>query len=142
MNSPSSPDTYALALAYARAVDDRDYLRLGEVLTSDVRIAAPPTYEINSRDQFLESVKVIERYDRTFHMVGNHSGEWRGEAFVGETYCIASHLYAEGGQTRKYDMGIRYQDRIVREGAVLRFRERVLNIVWTQDAVASLHLKM
>jgi hypothetical protein len=51
---------------------------------------------------------------------------------------VASHLYSNGGGVRKFDMGIRYADRIVRDGAQLQFRERILRVVWTQDLAATI----
>jgi SnoaL-like protein len=130
-------DTLALAYAYARGIDERDLALLATLLRPDVRIAGPG-FETTSRSEFLDSLKILDRYQSTYHLVGNHSGEWADDEFRGDTYCVASHLYAHEGGARKFDMGIRYADRIVREGAQLVFQERVLKVVWTQDLAASL----
>jgi hypothetical protein len=128
--------TLALACAYAQAVDDRDLERLARVLHADLRVAGPG-FETTSRSAFLESLKILDRYRSTYHLVGNHLGEWHGEEFRGQTYCVASHLYRDAAGTRKFDMGIRYRDRIWREGTALVFRERVLEVIWTQDLPAT-----
>ena len=128
-------ETLGLALAYARIVDDRNFGLLASIMRPDIRMAGPG-FETKSLAAFLETLKIMERYQSTFHLVGNHTGAWVGDEFRGETYCIASHLYAHEGATRKFDMGIRYADRIVRTGTALLFRERVLNVVWTQDLPA------
>jgi hypothetical protein len=130
-------DTLALALAYARAIDRRDLKLLASLMAADVRIAGPG-FESRSREQFLDSLKILDRYRSTFHLVGNHTGDWVNDEFRGETYCVASHLYAHERGVRKFDMGIRYADRIVRERDRLVFRERVLDVVWTQDLEASI----
>ena len=130
-------DTLALAQAYARAVDDRDFALLARLLRPDVRVAGPG-FESTSRDAFFDTLKILDRYQATYHLVGNHSGEWDGNEFCGDTYCVASHLYSNGGGVRKFDMGIRYADRIVRDGAQLQFRERILRVVWTQDLAATI----
>jgi len=130
-------DTLDLAYAYARAVDARDLALLSTLLRPDVRVAGPG-FETRSREEFLATLKILDRYQSTYHLVGNHSGAWVEDEFRGDTYCVASHLYAHEGGVRKFDMGIRYADRIVREGARLLFRERVLNVVWTQDLAATL----
>jgi hypothetical protein len=130
-------DTLALALAYARAIDRRDLELLASLMAADVRIAGPG-FEARSRAQFLDSLKILDRYHSTFHLVGNHTGDWAGDEFRGETYCVASHLYTHERGVRKFDMGIRYADRIVREGARLVFHERLLEVVWTQDLEASI----
>jgi hypothetical protein len=129
--------TRQLAYDYARAVDDRDFTLLGRILHPEVRMAGPG-FEALSRATFFETLKILERYRRTFHFVGNHTGSWSAGEFRGETYCVASHLYEHEGAVRKLDMGIRYADHIVREGGALRFRERVLDVVWTQDLPAAL----
>lgn len=130
-------DTLALAYAYALAVDDRDLERLASLMRPDVRIAGPG-FEAGSLREFIDSLRILDRYRRTFHLVGNHGGEWAGAEFRGHTYCIASHLYVHEGGERKFDMGIRYADRIVRDGARLLYRERVLEVIWTQDLAASI----
>jgi hypothetical protein len=132
-------ETLALACEYARAVDDRNLELLTRVLHPQVRMAGPG-FEMLSRAAFLESLRILDRYQRTYHLVGNHSGAWSGDEFRGETYCVASHLYLHEGATRKFDMAIRYADHILRQGGALVFRERVLNVVWTQDLPASLDL--
>ena len=129
-------DTLALAQAYARAVDERDLELLAKLMRPDVRMAGPG-FETTSRIAFFETLKILDRYRATYHLVGNHTGGWVGDEFQGDTYCVASHLYAHDGGVRKFDMGIRYADRIVREGTQLQFRERVLTVVWTQDLAAT-----
>jgi hypothetical protein len=130
-------DTLGLVYAYARAVDQRDLALLESLMRPDVRIAGPG-FEARSCREFLESLAILDRYERTYHLVGNHSGDWAGDEFVGETYCVASHLYAREGAARKFDMGIRYAEQIMREGARLLFRERVLSVIWTQDLPATI----
>ncbi|HTV94985.1 MAG TPA: nuclear transport factor 2 family protein [Steroidobacteraceae bacterium] len=129
-------DTAALVYAYARAVDERNLALLESLMRPDVRIAGPG-FEARSCREFLDTLRILERYERTYHLVGNHAGEWSADEFRGETYCIASHLYRVDGAARKFDMGIRYGDHIVREDARLLFRERVLAVIWTQDLPAT-----
>jgi hypothetical protein len=137
MASADPQDTLALAYAYARAVDDRDLDRLASLMRADVRIAGPG-FEARSLREFLDTLKILDRYRRTFHLVGNHTGEWAGAEFRGQTYCVASHLYAHESGERKLDIAIRYADRVAREGARLLYRERVLEVIWTQDLPASI----
>src|ERR1700694_2988230 len=45
--------------------------------------------------------KILDRYQATYHLIGNHTGGWVGDEFQGGTYCVASHLHAYGGGMRK-----------------------------------------
>jgi hypothetical protein len=127
-------DTLALAHLYARLVDDRCFEELHRVLAPDVRISGPG-YTMESLPAVLAGMEVLRQYDRTFHLVANHYGDWESaERFVGETYCIASHVYRrDDGAEWKLDMAIRYQDCIVRRPEGLRFATRELRLAWTQD---------
>jgi hypothetical protein len=130
-------DTLALAYAYARGIDQRDLTLLAALMHPEVRMAGPG-FETNSRNAFFDTLTILDRYQSTYHLVGNHTGKWVDGEFRGDTYCVASHLYAHEGGSRKFDMGIRYADRIVRDGSRLLFRERVLTVVWTQDLPVSM----
>lgn len=123
----------ALAYLYARLIDDRAFSELHTIMTPDVRISGPG-YTMNTLPEVLAGMEVLRNYDRTFHLVGNHLGGWQGpDIYLGETYCQASHVYSREGREWNFVMAIRYQDRIVRTPAGLRFAERVLNVVFTED---------
>jgi hypothetical protein len=124
-------------MTYARLIDEQRFDELSEIMCEDVHVTGPG-FDVTSFQAFRNGLNLLHRYRSTFHFVGNHYGEWRGQVFLGETYCIASHIYEADGTTRKFDMGIRYCDRIVRDGGKLKFRERVLNVAWTQDSAVSL----
>ena len=93
-----------------------------------------PGYVMDGLPAILQGMEVLRQYDRTFHLVGNHTGEWQGDdLFIGETYCLASHVYMREGQEWKLDMAIRYQDRIERLAQGLRFAARELKLAYVQD---------
>ncbi len=121
-----------LAVAYARFVDDREFSRLAEILTEDVQISSEH-FSCEGLPAFMEQMQLINNYKATHHMIGNQFGGWSEGVYTGETYCIANHLYDVDGVDWKWEMGLRYQDRIVvRDGQAL-FTHRYLNVVWQAD---------
>jgi len=123
-----------LAYRYARSADRRDYETFREIFTRDGRVAgyagAPgegePLYEMVGHDAICSGMSGLERYDATFHFVGNQLLEFEGDTGRGEIYCIAHHLYEQGGVRMNYTMHIRYQDRYQRTSDGWRIRERLL----------------
>ena len=126
-------DTLALAHRYARIVDDRAFDQFATIMLPQARISGPG-YSMDGLPAILQGMQKLLEFDRTFHLVGNQLGEWQdAELWVGETYCLASHVYARDGQEWKLDMAIRYQDRIERLPQGLRFASRELKLAYVQD---------
>ncbi len=130
MNESDIPRT--LAVKYARFVDDREFARMREIMVEDFTQAGPG-FASGSLDEFISSLSILDNYSATFHLIGNQYGEWQNDIYVGETWCVASHIHEEDGVLRKLDMGIRYQDVIENAGGICRYLSRNLNVVWTQD---------
>jgi hypothetical protein len=74
-----------------------------------------------------------ERYLATMHKIHNQLITVTGENTAeGETYCAAEHLERDRtGGTSLFCMAIRYQDKMVKEAGVWRFKRRQLIIEWT-----------
>ena len=126
-------ETLALAHRYARIVDDRAFDRFATIMLPEARISGPG-YSMDGLPAILQGMQKLLEFDRTFHLVGNQLGEWQdAQLWVGETYCLASHVYPRDGAEWKLDMAIRYQDRIVRHAGELRFASRELRLAWVQD---------
>ncbi len=133
-----SNDTLRLAHRYATLIDDRRLDELGTIMLPTIRITGPG-YAMNSLAEVRRGMELLHQYRSTFHFVGNQLGEWVGtDEWRGETYCIASHVYARDAADWKLDMAIRYRDVIVRERGELFFAERELRLAWTQDLPLSL----
>ena len=64
------------------------------------------------------------------HFIGNVEGAWDGDIYSGKTYCIASHIFVEDGQSKKMDMGIIYEDTLERRGEEVKFVNRKFNLLW------------
>lgn len=121
-----------LANQYVRIVDDRKFAEAEQILWPDFTQQGPG-FGSESREVFITNLEFLRKYSRTFHFLGSQFGEWIGDIYSGETYCIASHFYMENEVERTTEMGIRYQDVIELREGVAKYTKRNLNLVWTED---------
>ncbi len=126
------PIEYTLAIRYSKIVDDRKFEKMKEIMTEDF-VMTGAGMDFRSVADFIIQLDGLHKYSATFHFVGNQFGEWTGDQYQGETYCVASHIYDNDGVERKLDMGIRYEDTIVKDGDSYKFSQRIFNLIWTQD---------
>jgi ketosteroid isomerase-like protein len=139
-------DTEAIALrrlvdGYARAVDRGDAAGFVDLFHPDAVLQVfhgpeedGPTSE--SRGHFALGripTRVKTRYNRTFHFVGNHICDVRGDEATGEAYCLAHHLTEGPYGGTDYVMHIRYQDTYRRRpGEPWKFSQRKVLVDWTE----------
>ena len=121
-----------LAIRYARIMDDRAFDELDEIMTDDVIITSSE-FEARGLPAFKEVVQMLHNYTRTMHLVANQFGEWQGDTYTGETWCIATHIYEKDGALRKWELGIRYEETIAIANNTPRYTRRHLNIQWDSD---------
>lgn len=121
-----------LAPLYARAMDSNVPEILDVIFTEDGVIDRQGVLR-NGREVIRAiPAELAKRYRRTVHKVHQQLITVGGDAAEGETYCTAEHLERDrGGGFSMFTMSIRYQDRIVRDGGIWRFKRRTLVIDWT-----------
>ena len=129
MNQDSIPGS--LAARYAQLVDGRDFAAMEAIMWPEFTQEGPG-FRAESRAVFIGNLEFLRQFDRTFHLLGQVSGEWQGGTYRGETYCVASHFYQRDGRELCLDMYIRYQDLIELRDGDARYLQRDL-IVVTQD---------
>ena len=81
--------------------------------------------------EIVAALDALNKYDVTTHFNGQSDVIIDGARAIGETYCIAHHLWVENGQRMLMVISIRYYDKFVREGNCWLFAERQLIIDWT-----------
>src|SRR3546814_20346119 len=124
--------TDELISLFKHLLDERRFDEAEALVTPDI------TYE-NSRGVVAgwpavrRGMEALKCFSATQHLIGNHLGSWDGDLFFGKTYCIAYHIYQEDGQERRYEMGIFYDELIVRICADLKIKRRTLKRLWTQN---------
>lgn len=133
MNQQAIPA--ALAARYARAVDDRDFSAMETIMWPEFTQQGPG-FSAESRAVFIGNLEFLRQFDRTFHLLGQVTGEWQGDTWRGqgdtwrgETYCVASHFYQQDGRELCLDMYIRYQDVIELRDGDARYLQRDLTVV-------------
>ena len=123
---------WQLVNEYVRIVDDRQFDEMEGIMWPDFTQQGPG-FGAESRQVFIDNLEFLRQYSRTFHLIGSQFGEWDGDTYKGETYCIASHFYTKDEVERKMDMGIRYQESIEIRDGVAKYIKRDLNVVWSED---------
>ncbi|GHO60519.1 nuclear transport factor 2 family protein [Ktedonobacter robiniae] len=92
-----------------------------------------PVAVLRGQAGIIASLDVLNKYDATTHFNGQSALLIDGIRAVGETYCLAHHLWVENGQRTLMVMSIRYYDKFVREADRWLFAERKLIIDWTDS---------
>ncbi len=127
-----------LSNCYACAIDRMELEQLHKVFTVDGRNIVPhlniDMQGVNAIIGGIEPIK--DMFKRTLHCMLNQTIEFSDDGATAntETYCVANHIYDdEQGVERKMDMGIRYQDELVKDKGHWRIQKRILNLDWQQD---------
>ena len=114
---------------YAEIIDSRNFDKLDSIMWSDFSMSGG--YDLKGIDGFMGAMNYLAAtYDSTMHFIGNIDGTWDGNIYKGKTYCIASHMFIEDGQSKKMDMGIIYEDTLERRGEDVKFLNRSFNLQW------------
>ena len=139
MPAPPAAELRTLSERYAAAADDGDAAGFAGVFTPDGRLAVHypgdgdrPSTDLRGADA-LAAVpgRLAERFDRTFHLLGQVGTETHGEESTGLVYCLAHHLSRADGTD--HVMFLRYRDRYRRaDDGAWRIAERIGTVEWTE----------
>lgn len=125
-----------LSHRYASHVDDRDLDALGTLFTDDAVLVSGAGPRVG-RAEILTAMRKLDRYDRTFHLVGQVRLWVAPDGVHGETYCEAHHFSrVADGTTSDHILYIRYHDTYALGGSDpegWRFTRRALDIVATME---------
>ena len=114
---------------YASIIDSKKFSELSRIMWDEFSLTGP--YELIGLETFIDAVQQnLSTYKSTMHLIGNAEGQWDGNTYTGKTYCIASHILEENGQSTKLDMGIIYDDTIELRGEEAKFLHRHFNLQW------------
>jgi hypothetical protein len=133
-----------LAEQYARGVDRRDdvdgfvalFLPDAVITIHDPSESTEPR-EIRGAERLARIPEAIQRYPKTFHLLGQSTYAIGDGEATGEVYCIAHHLTPDPADPRAggtdHVMFIRYEDtyRPNVDGA-WKFAHRRLRVDWTE----------
>jgi len=122
-----------LMYRYASCADRKDYAGFAEVFCADAVFDFSGRV-VTSLAAIQDMMHALEKYSVTLHQVHNTLYEVDGDIATGETYCLASHLFKDQGDTVKLDMGIIYEDRLRRCAGDWLIELRKFTLLWSQTA--------
>lgn len=124
--------THNLIALFCHLVDERRFDEIEALVTPDISYENAMT-TVSGWPAIRRGLDALKCFRATQHLIGNHLGSWDHDRFFGKTYCIASHLYSDDGEERRYEMGICYEEHIVVVDGALKLARRKLNLLWSQD---------
>ena len=133
----------SLAERYAHSVDRRDVATFVALFHDDAAIAIHDPSESNEPrelrgiERLAKIPEVIERYPKTFHLLGQSTYTIGDDEATGEVYCVAHHLTPDAHGGTNYVMYIRYADTYRREDGGWRIATRRVNVDWTDQRAAN-----
>lgn len=139
----SAEDRWALrdlSAEYARLIDQRSFDEVGQLFTEHGVLATARGERIG-RQQIVEAMTGLLRWEATFHLVGQTSftaASGSDTSAQGEVACIAHHWSDSTSDKTRVDhqMYIRYQDRYAKTADGWRFANRTLHVARTMDVPA------
>ena len=125
--------------AYAHCADRRDADGQKALFTEDTHFlvymageGAEPTQELDGREALTPVFADLNRYEATTHFNGQSTIALDGDRATGESYCLAHHLFTEGGERKLMVASLRYLDTFVKRDGAWLFAERKLYVDWTE----------
>ena len=91
-----------------------------------------PTQELSGREALTPVFDDLNRYEATTHFNGQSTVALNGDRATGEGYCLAHHLFTEGGERKLMVAALRYLDTFVKSDGTWLFAERKLYVDWTE----------
>jgi ketosteroid isomerase-like protein len=125
--------------AYARCADRRDADGQRALFTEDAQFVvymdgqgSAPSQVLDGREALTPVFDDLNRYQATMHFNGQSMVTIGGDRATGESYCIAHHLSATGGERTLMLAYLRYHDSFVKMTGAWLFAERKLYVDWTE----------
>jgi ketosteroid isomerase-like protein len=121
-------------IAYATAVDTRDWERLGALFTDDACWEYSGSGErLSGPDMIVARISAsVERFDATHHQNGNPVTAVQGDEAEHTCYYQAQHVRLGLPDGEKFLAGGRYDDQLRRTPDGWRFTYRRITSVWTE----------
>lgn len=125
--------------AYAHCADRRVAGGQSALFTEDTRFViymdeqgSEPTQVVEGREGLMLVFQDLNRCQATQHFNGQSTIELSWDSATGESYCIAYHLFTDGGERRVMIAHLRYDDTFVKQSGEWLFAERKLYVDWQE----------
>ena len=107
--------------AYAHCADRRDAEGQKALFTEDTHFVVymdgqgtEPSQELDGREALTPVFADLNRYEATTRFNGQSAIALDGDRATGQSYCLAHHLFAEGGERKLMVASLRYHDTFVK----------------------------
>ena len=120
-------------IAYAHALDSRDYARLATFMKPDVRVKygdAPLLHGVLAAEQYCR--RALDWLDSSQHRLSSIDIQLDGDRATSTSYVCAEHLKRGLTEGERYTVGGSYLDAWERTRAGWRIAERTLVVGWTE----------
>ena len=91
-----------------------------------------PTQVLDGRDALTPVFDDLNQYQATMHFNGQSTIRLEGDRATGESYCIAHHLFTDGGERKLMLAWLRYADTFSNVDGTWLFAERELYVDWIE----------
>ena len=125
--------------AYAHCADRRLAEKQKSLFTEDTHFVVymngqgtEPSQVLDGRAALTPVFDALNNYQATMHFNGQSTITLDGDRATGESYCIAHHLFTDGGERKLMVAWLRYGDTFVKVDGTWRFAERDLYVDWTE----------
>ena len=125
--------------AYAHFADRRDSEGQKALFTEDTHFVvymdgdgSEPTQVLDGRAALTPVFEALNNYQATMHFNGQSTIVLEGDRATGENYCVAHHVFTEGGERKLMVAHLRYDDTFVKVDGGWLFAERKLYVDWTE----------
>jgi hypothetical protein len=127
--------------AYAHCADRRDAKSQMALFTPDTHFVVymnakdpTPSQELRSREALAPVFADLNKYEATTHFVGQSTIlTLEPDRAIGETYCLAHHVWTEAGARRLMLASLRYYDTFAKTSDTWLFAERLLYVDWLDN---------
>src|SRR2546422_8148240 len=124
---------------YAHCADRRDADGQKSLFTEDTKFVVymdgegtDPTQELSGREALTPVFADLNRYEATTQFNGQSTIARDRDRATGESYCLAHHLFTEGGGRKLMVASLRYHDAFLKRSGTWLFAERKLYLDWTE----------
>jgi hypothetical protein len=125
--------------AYAHCADRRLAEAQKALFTEDTHFVvymdgqgSEPSQVLDGREALTPVFDDLNRYETTQHFNGQSTITLDGNQAMGESYCIAHHLFTEEGERKLMLAHLRYGDVFVKRDGAWLFAERSLYVDWIE----------
>jgi SnoaL-like domain len=125
--------------AYAHCADRRDAEGQKSLFAENTHFVVymngqgtEPTQVLDGRAALTPVFDALNNYQATMHFNGQSTVVIDGDRATGESYCIAHHLFTDGGKRKLMIAYLRYQDTFAKIDGTWLFAERNLYVDWTE----------